>query len=250
VLLLSSLHNKNNLLILFTIMKDSTQSYDIWSDKLPIPILALSIVIFTIYKWELCILITDRKEKNTSWSALPVWIVKRWFSLEQNFDIILKEKTWITWVYKEQLYTFWDDVNQDPNGHVVAVSYYALVKAENFLSEVDFKKVNIVTLEQFKELTVFYKHQEVVEMALAKLKNRLWYTDIVKNILPKKFRISQMRNIYEIILWKKLDRRNFQKKIFSLKIIEDTGEKDTSTSRIAKLYQFTGDKKLNFIDIL
>lgn len=231
-------------------MTDWNETYDIWNEKLPIPILALSIVIFTVYKWNLCLLITSRKEKDISGHALPVGIVKKWLSLEGNFDFILKEKTGITWVYKEQLYTFWDDINQDPNGHVIAVAYYALVKAENFLSQVDFTKVSIVTIDQFEKLKVFYKHEEVMKMALNKLQKRLGYTDIVKNILPEKFRISEMQKIYEIILWKELDKRNFQKKIFSLKIIKDTGEKDPSTNRPSKLYSFSWDKKLNFIDML
>lgn len=223
--------------------------YDIWSDKLKIPILALSIVIFTIHKWELCVITTKRTEKKEPGYSLPVWIVKKWLSLEQNFDLILHEKTWITGVYKEQLYTFWDDVNQDPNGHVVAVAYFALVKIEDCLPQIDFTKVDIVTIQQHAEMNLFYKHKEVIELALKKLKLRLWFTNIVRNFLPEKFRITQVQHVYESILGREIDNRNFRKKIFTLKIIEETGEKDTSTNRPAKLYKFSNWKK-NMIDSL
>jgi len=59
-----------------------------------------------------------------------------------------------------------------------------------------------------------------------------------------------MQKIYEILLGRNLDKRNFQKKIFSLGIIEETGEKDTSTNRPAKLYKFSQYKMLHFIDML
>lgn len=228
---------------------ESWEIYDIWSDKLPIPILALSIVIFTIYKDELCVLTTKRQEKNIPWYALPVGIVKKGLSLNENFDLILKEKTWITGVYKEQLYTFWDDVHQDPNGHVIAVSYFALVKIDDFLSQVDTTKVNIVPIGEHIQLKLFYKHEEVIHLALHKLKKRLWFTNISKHFLPEKFRISQMQKVYECIVWREIDNRNFRKKIFALKIIEETDEKDTSTYRPSTLYKFSKEKQ-NIIDTL
>ncbi len=225
------------------------QQFDIWNGKLTIPILALDIVIFTIYKNELCVLLTKREEYGKHGYSLPGSIVSKWYTLEENFDDVLKRKTGITGVYKEQLYTFGDSIDRDPRGHVIAIAYYALVKAEDFLTQVDFTQVDIVTIEQFRKLNIFYEHDQIVEMALSRLKGKLGYTDIVKNLLPEKFRISQMQKIYEIILGRKLDKRNFQKKIFSLKIISETWELDRSTNRPAKLYKFE-NKRLKFVDML
>ena len=222
---------------------------DIWSSDLTIPVLALDVVIFTIYKWELCVLVTKREEFWVHGYSLPGSIVSKWYTLEENFDEMLKRKTWITWVYKEQLYTFWDNVGRDPRWHVIALAYYALVKAENFLSQVDFTQVDIVTVQQAQKLSLFYEHDKILDYALERLKGKLWYTDIVKELLPEKFRISQMQKNYEIILGRSLDKRNFQKKIFSLKIICETWELDTSTNRPAKLYKFE-NKRLKIIDML
>lgn len=225
------------------------KQFDIWSDELTIPILALDIVIFTIYKDELCVLLTKRQEFGENGYSLPGSIVAKWFTLEENFDVMLKEKTGITGVYKEQLYTFGDNVWRDPRGHVIAVSYYALVKAEKLLSQVDFTKVDIVTLEQARKLKIFYEHDTIIEYAFERLRGKLGYTDIVKELLPETFRISQMQKMYEIILGRKLDKRNFQKKIFSLKIISETWELDRSTNRPAKLYRFE-NKRIKVIDML
>ena len=225
------------------------QQFDIWSPEMTIPILALDVVIFTIYKWELCVLVTKREEFWKHGYSLPGSIVSKGYTLDENFDEVLKRKTGITGVYKEQLRTFWDKIDRDPRGHVIALAYYALVKAENFLTQVDFTQVDIVTIKQFRELKVFYQHDEIVEYALERLKSKLWYTDIVKELLPNTFRISEMQKIYEIILCKDIDKRNFQKKIFSLKIITDTGQKDTTTNRPAKLYKFE-NKQVKVIDML
>lgn len=226
------------------------KQFDIWNSGLTIPILALDIVIFTIYKWELCVLVTKRQEDGINGYSLPGSIVSKWFTLDENFDEMLRRKTGITGVYKEQLYTFWDNISRDPRGHVIAIAYYALVKAENFLTQVDFTQVDIVTIDQFHELTIFYQHEKIVEMALKRLKGKLGYTDIVKNLLPETFRMSEMQKVYEIILWRSVDKRNFQKKIFSLWIIKETWEVDRSTNRPAKLYRFSEKKKLNFVDML
>ena len=225
------------------------QQFDIWSDELTIPVLALDVVIFTVYKDELCVLVTKREEYEKHGYSLPGSIVSKWYTLEENFDSMLERKTGITGVYKEQLYTFGDNVGRDPRGHVIALAYYALVKAEDFLSQVDFTQVDIVTIDQFRELNVFYQHDEIMEYALERLKGKLWYTDIIKELLPEKFRISQMQKLYEIILGRKLDKRNFQKKIFSLKIITETGELDKSTNRPAKLYKFE-NKRVKVVDML
>ena len=226
------------------------KQFDIWSSDLSIPILALDVVIFTIYREELCVVITKREEDGVHGYSLPGSIVARWYTLEENFDEMLKRKTGITGVYKEQLYTFGDKINRDPRGHVIALAYYALVKAEKFLTQVDFTKVEIVTLKQARSLKLFYEHDVILEYAFERLKGKLGYTDIVKNLLAESFRISQMQKMYEIILGRNLDKRNFQKKIFSLGIIEETWEKDTSTNRPAKLYKFTEKKNLTFVDML
>lgn len=223
------------------------KQFDIWSKDLTIPILALDIVIFTIYQDELCVVLSkmypDIKEE---WYTLPGWIVAKWYDLETNFDDILQRKTWITWVYKEQLYTFWDS-KRDTRWHVVSVCYYALVSIDTFLHKVDFTKVDIVKIRDLDNLNLFYDHSKIIKYAKQRLEWKLEYTNIACQILPRKFRISQMQNLYEIITSKTYDKRNFQKKIFSLWILNETWEFDKTTNRPAKLYEFR-DKEVKIIE--
>lgn len=227
---------------------DNKKFTDIWAKDFSIPVLALDIVIFTIYKWELCTVLTKMKEWDFEWYAIPGWIVARWYSLEENFDSILERKTGITGVYKEQLYTFWDP-KRDTRWHVVAVCYYALVSVDTFLNKVDFTKVDIVKVNDLKNVKLFYDHEKIIQYAKQRLEWKIEYTNVAKEILPQKFKLSDLQKVYEIILWEEIDKRNFQKKIFTLDIIEETWEKDKSTNRPAKLYKFK-DKNLKIVEIL
>lgn len=222
------------------------KQFDIWSKDLTIPVLALDIVIFTIYNNELCVVTQKVNENNIFWNSLPWWIVAKWYSLDENFDDILFRKTGIKWVYKEQLYTFWNP-NRDNRGHVVAICYYALVRSDIFLTKVDFTKVDITKYSDLDSIKLFYDHNDIIKYAKQRLEWKLEYTNIVNQILPNKFKMSQLQQVYETITWKIYDKRNFQKKIFSLKILKETWELDRSTNRPAKLYEFI-NKSIQIIE--
>ncbi len=215
---------------------------DLWNTKLSIPIPSIDIVIFTIYKWELCVVLDKFKWDS---HVLPWNILAWWFSLEENFDSILERKTWITWIYKEQLYTFWDP-KRDRRGHVLSISYYALVWWAKFLSLIDFTKVDLVKYKDLDKFNILYDHKEIIKYSRERLKAKIWYTNVAKEILPDKFRITELRKIYEIILDKDIDKRNFQKKILKLWIIQETWEIDKTTNRPAKLYKFVTHKIMNY----
>ncbi len=227
---------------------DKSKFFDIWSDELTIPVVAIDIVIFTIYKWELCLVLWNDKKRFKDKYAIPWWIVARWFSLEENFDNILERETWIRWVYKEQLYTFGNPC-RDGRGHVISISYYALVNVNNLVTNADFTKVELVKYSQLDDTEFVYDHKEIIKYAKQRLNWKLEYTNIAKDLLKPSFRISELQNIYETILCTKLDKRNFQKKVFKLGIIKETGEIDKSTNRPAKLYSFV-DKELKIYEVI
>lgn len=224
------------------------KQFDIWSKDLSIPIPAIDIVIFTIYKNELCLVLLKHDVDWKTSYVLPGWIIAKWYTLEENFDDILERKTGIKWVYKEQLYTFWDPI-RDSRWHVISIAYYALVSIDNFFSKVDFTKVSIVKYSEinenniwFKDKKIWFDHLNIIKYAKQRLEWKLEYTNISREILPEKFKMSDLQNIYEIINTKTYDRRNFSKKILSLWIIFDTWEKDKTTNRPAKLFSFLDDK--------
>lgn len=217
--------------------------------NLSIPVPAIDIVIFTIYKDKFCILLTKKEWEPFAWKfVLPGWVLRSWYSLEENFDRILFEKTGIKWVYKEQLYTFWDP-DRDTRWHAISIIYYALVRNESFLQDIDLTKVHIIEYDNLDFRNVGFDHEKIIKYAKQRLDWKLEYTNISKNILSDRFTLSQLQKVYETILWKNIDKRNFRKKILSIKILKDTWTQDKSSNRPARLYEFI-DKELKIVDIL
>ncbi len=207
----------------------------IWNS--PCPILAIDIVIFTIYNNELSVILTSPTYMKKWFYYLPWNIVLKWKSLEQSFDEILEDKTWIKWVYKEQLYAFWDP-SRDPKWHWVTIAYIALVEINDFYEKIDFNKVNIIKYSDIENINFWYDHKEIIKFAKNRLDKNILHSDVAKHIMPKYFRISELHKTYEIILWKKMDLRNFQKKILALWFIKDTGLKDKTIKAPARLFEF------------
>ena len=207
---------------------------DIFHLSIPAP--ALDIVIFTIYRDELALLLLRLEDGKYS---LPGGIVSVGESLEQAFDRILKSKTNIEGVYKEQLYTF-GDPNRDKRGHVLSIAYYALFSAEILYHDADLTRVAIVPVSNLSKENCLYDHFAIVSYAHERLAYKLEYTNVAQNILPEKFTLSQLQRVYELILSRPIDKRNFRKKILSLGIVRELPEKTKmGTRRPATLYEFT-----------
>lgn len=216
---------------------------------LSIPVLALDMVIFTIYHDKLCLVMTKRDKEPEKWKLiLPGWVAKSGFSLEENFDDILLRKTWIKWIYKEQLYSFWDPW-RDSRWHIVSIAYYAIVDKDNFLKDADLSKIQLIEYANLDKTEIGFDHKNIIEYAKKRLNWKLEYTNVAKNILPAKFTLTDLQKSYEIILWQPLDKRNFRKKILSLNIIKETWELEKVRSNMARLYKFS-DKEIKIVDIL
>ncbi len=218
-----------------------TYTDDIFS--LSIPVLAVDIVLFTLYKDQLCVVLVPGRNEYTQWRlTLPGGIIGRGETLDEAADRILERDTHISWVYKEQLYTF-SAHGRDDRGDVISCTYYTLVGARDFLSQIDLTKVSLLPYASVSRETVAYDHADIIEYAYQRLQWKMEYTDVVKNILWERFTLRELQEVYEIIFSKPFDKRNFRKKILSLDILQETKEYDTSSSkRPAKLYQFTHEE--------
>lgn len=214
------------------------------------PIVAVDVVIFTIEDEELkVILIKMKKRPFKSMWAFPGGRVDNNESLDEAAKRELYEKTRVKDVYLEQLYTF-GDVKRDPFTRVVSVAYFALV---------DSKKIKLKTTTKYAGIDWFiikhlpplaYDHKEMAKLALERLRAKLEYTNIVYSLLPKYFTLSELRRVYEIILDRKLDRRNFQRKILGLNLLKSTGQKRGGLPhRPATLYTFKKRKPM-MVEIL
>jgi 8-oxo-dGTP diphosphatase len=170
-------------------------------------------------------------------------------TLDEAADRVLKRDTNIINVYKEQLYTF-SAHGRDSRGDVISCAYYTLVGTQTFLSFIDLTKVSLIPYDLVSRETVAYDHADIISYAYQRLQWKMEYTDIVKSILPEKFTLRQLQDVYEIVFEKSFDKRNFRKKILSLGMLEELQEFDTTSSkRPAKLYTFS-HKELKIVGIL
>ena len=163
----------------------------------------------------------------------------------------LKEKTGIqtSALYAEQLYTF-SAVDRDPRGRVVAVAYLALTPWESLsVSEQggDSESVWIPVADVQK---LAYDHNEVLEVAVARLRSRIAYTTLIAKLLPHEFTLTELEEAYECILGKDIDKRNFRKKIEKLDLLAPlTRFREGTRFRPARLYKFRS-KEVKEIEIL
>lgn len=215
--------------------------------KYKLAVIAIDAAILKIKDGALQILLMKMKKNPfQGYWAIPGRLVNVSESLKEAAENKFYEVTKIKNGYMEQLYTF-GDVKRDPAGRVVSTAYLALIsphkKVEERKGELEWHKIS-------KLPRLAYDHKSMAECAKKRLQAKIAYTNIIYSLLTETFTLSDLQKAYEIILDKRLDKRNFRKKIFSLNLIRETGKKDYgSPNRPAKLYEFI-DKKYKVIEIL
>lgn len=202
---------------------------------------SIDCVVFGFDGAELKILLIERNEEPfKDWWALPGNLVDKNESLDQSAQRILKELTGLSDVYMEQ-YDAFGAVNRHPEGRVVSVAYYALLrlggdKPVKPLSSFA-KKAQWVNVYDLPKLA--FDHQDILQKGLEKIKRRIKHLPLAFELLPEKFTLTQIQIVYELILGKKLDKRNFRKKMLSFNILKDLDEKQRGVFfRAATLYRF------------
>jgi len=212
-------------------------------EVLPVFNSAVSIdcVLFGFDGGELKILLIERNEEPfKDWWALPGNLVGENESVDQSASRILHELTGLSDVYMEQYYTF-GEVNRHPQGRVITVAYYAMLRlgGDKVLKPLTTyaKKAQWINVRELPKLG--FDHQHIFDKGLEKIKRRIKHLPIAFELLPEKFTLTQVQNVYELILGKKLDKRNFRKKILSFGVLKELDEKQKGVSfRAATLYKF------------
>lgn len=212
--------------------------------------LATDAVIFTVQDGELKVLLIQMKKKpfEGEW-AIPGGLLGDKEKTEEAAKRILAEQTGVSDVYLEQLMTF-DEPKRDPFGRVVSVAYFALMNSEGIELKTTAKYADVRWWPVKKLPELAYDHKDIMKVAVQRLRYKLEYTNVVWSLLPKTFPLSRLRDIYEIILDRPIDKRNFLKKILSLDMVEPTGKKSSGGAhRPAELYRFK-QRKLKIIDLI
>ena len=212
--------------------------------------IATDAVIFTVREGELMALLIKMKKKpyENQW-AVPGGLLGDNETTESAAKRILKEQTGVNDVYLEQLRTF-DDEGRDKIGRVVSVAYFALIPSGKVSLKTTDKYADVKWVSVNKLPKLAYDHKRVLRTAVQRLQAKLEYSNIAYSLLPKAFPLSQLQDVYEIILGREIDKRNFRKKLMALDVIETTGKREEGAAhRPAELYRFK-TRTLEYADIL
>lgn len=199
---------------------------------------AVDIVIFTIQSRELRVLLVKRGIPPFAGQfAIPGGFILAAESLDQAALRELQEETGVADVYLEQLYSFGDPL-RDPRGRVITVAYYALIAADRspLAAGTDAADARWCAVRDLPPLA--FDHRKILDYALERLRNKLEYTTVGFQLLPSRFTLSELQEVYETILAKKLDKRNFRRKLALLKVLRPTREYRRAGRRPARLYEF------------
>jgi len=205
----------------------------------PRPALAVDCVVFGLDEADLKVLLIQRDlEPFAGGWALPGGFVHMDETLEEAALRELREETGLTKVYLEQLYTF-GRPNRDPRERVVTVAYYALVRLMDHRVQAATDARNAAWFEVDDLPRLAFDHDEILDASLKRLQGKVRYQPIGFELLPPKFSLTQLQRMYEIVLERSLDKRNFRKKVLSLDILEELDEVQQDVAhRAARLYRF------------
>jgi len=149
---------------------------------------------------------------------------------------VLRERTGMDDVYLEQVKTF-SRPDRHPGGRVLTVAYCSLLNIEHHQIKKMDNELHWHSVRTIKDMA--FDHQEIMDVCYSWLQKRIQEHPLGFNLLPEKFSLRELQNLYEAILDTKMDRRNFRKKFFAMDFLIDTGEfEDDVPHRPGKLYQF------------
>ena len=214
------------------------------------PLVTVDIVLFTVNENRLKVLLIQRKSPpfEHMW-AIPGGFIHEGESLEEAASRRLLEETNVKNIYLEQLKA-WGGPKRDPRARVITVAYYALVSAEKLQPEAHANAENVgwFCVSELPELA--FDHKEIIYTALRRLQTQLENTNVAFQLLPGRFTLTELQRVYELILEKPLDKRNFRKKMLSSDLLVDTGEtKMDGYHRPAQLYAFAHHEVLEALPL-
>ena len=205
----------------------------------PRPALTVDCVVLALKNDDLAVLLIQRDQEPFAgqW-ALPGGFVEMDEPLEGAAKRELEEETGITDVRLEQLHTF-GDPGRDPRGHVVTVAYCTLTKLADHRVRADSDARDVAWFPIDDTPKLAFDHDRILETARQHLREKLRHRPIGLELLPRKFTLRQLRPLYEGILARPLDERNFRKKILQMGILTELDETETDVAhRAARLYSF------------
>lgn len=158
--------------------------------------------------------------------------------LDEFAKELLFRATGLKDVYLQQISAF-GSLDRIPYARVITVGYYALINPDYYRLRQSplAKSLQWFYLNELPRLC--FDHENIIHRAIEKLRQEVMYHPIGFHLLPEKFTLTEIQSLYEIILNKKMDTRNFRKKLAKMELLVSSGEKQQKVAhRAAKLYQF------------
>ena len=147
---------------------------------------------------------------------------------------VLKSLTGLDKVYMKQSYCY-SKVDRDPGARVISTAYWSLIKIKDIDKEL--KEINGAQWQSLNRLPqLIFDHKDMVDLALKELQMQIKVKPVGFELLPEKFTLVQLLDLYEAIYQRKVDKRNFRKKILSMTILEKLDEKEKETSKKGAFY--------------
>jgi len=201
--------------------------------------LTVDCVVFGLDHEELKVLLIQRALPpfEGKW-ALPGGFVRVTETLEEAARRELQEETGLSQVFLEQLFTF-GTVDRDPRERVVSVAHYARVNLSDHQVQAATDARDAAWFGVHDVPSLAFDHARILQMALERLRGKLRYQPIGFELLPRKFTLSQLQHLYELVLERELDKRNFRKRVLAMDLLVETDEVQQDVAhRAARLYRF------------
>lgn len=206
--------------------------------KHPKHFMAVDCIIFGFDREKLKLLVIKRnfEPMKGQWSLMGGFL-QEGETLDRAAQRVLGELTGLYDIYLEQLYTY-SDVNRDVAGRVLSTAYYALIDSDEFVPNMG-KDHQAEWFDLGMLPGLIMDHNQMVEKALARLRRRCRTQPIGFELLPQKFTLPQLQQLYQAIFQESFDKRNFRKKILAMGILNQLQEKEKDSSKKgAYLYTF------------
>ncbi len=208
-------------------------------DDFPRPSVTADIVIFTLRERCLHVLLIRRGEETErdKW-ALPGGFLRENESPEQAARRELQEETGVADVFMEQFRAF-GEPGRDPRGWVITVAFTALIPSDTLVlrADTDAADARWFPVDALPSPLAF-DHAQILAAALHGLRRRLETGSVAQSLLPARFTLTQLQDVYEALLGKTLDKRNFRKRFLTLGLLAPTDQESRGHHRPALLYEF------------
>ncbi|MBN8821709.1 MULTISPECIES: NUDIX domain-containing protein [unclassified Spirosoma] len=226
-----------------------------------LPSVSIDCVIFGFHQGQLKVLLL--RWKNTDDWCLPGGRIRKDENMDAAAHRSLRERTGLHEIFLQQFHTFGDinryrhysqsetmaklglpeDVAREVISRDISVGYYALVEFANVVPTPDLLTDECRWWDVQQIPALLFDHNEMITLALKTLRRQLSYQPIGYNLLPEKFTMPDLQQLYETILGESMDRRNFQKRMLSYGILERLDERKTGGAHKSPyLYRFDKEK--------